>query len=136
MCRWDDVPNVPMNVNWNKLALEKENLILKKSFDFALKIIEFAEALEVAKKFVIANQLLKSGTSIGANVREAQNEESRADFIHKMKIALKEADETEYWLLLCKCSNQYPFNENLLDELKPILKLLNCIIYTSKINKP
>ena len=57
--------------------------------------------LEELKKYVISNQLLKSGTSVGANVREAQNCESKADFIHKFKIAAKDADETEYWLLLC-----------------------------------
>lgn len=58
------------------------------------------------KKFVIAKQLLKSGTSIGANSVEAQNAESKADFIHKIKIAAKEADETQYWLLLCDFAKQ------------------------------
>jgi four helix bundle protein len=80
---------------------DKENVIVKLSFEFALQIIDFVEKLESNRKFVIANQLLKSGTSIGANVREAQNAESKADFIHKLKIAAKEADESEYWLLLC-----------------------------------
>jgi four helix bundle protein len=115
--------------------MEKDNIILKKSFDFALQIIEFSELLEGAKKYVISKQLLKSGTSIGANVREAQNSESRADFIHKMKIALKEAEETEYWLLLCKHSKNYPFKDNLMEEIKGILKLLNSIIHTANINK-
>ena len=77
------------------------NLIVDLTFDFALNIIKYVEQLDKERKYVIANQLLKSGTSIGANVREAQNSESKADFIHKMKIAAKEADETEYWLLLC-----------------------------------
>jgi four helix bundle protein len=77
---------------------DKDNIIVSKSFDFALQIIEFAELLESKRKFILANQILKSGTSIGANIREAQNAESKADFIHKMKIAAKEADETEYWL--------------------------------------
>jgi four helix bundle protein len=63
--------------------------------------------LEAHHKYVIAKQILKAGTSIGANVREAQNAESKIDFIHKMKIAAKEADETEYWLLLCNRSNAY-----------------------------
>jgi four helix bundle protein len=74
------------------------NLIVDKTFDFAVKIIEYCELLESRKKFVISNQLLKSGTSIGANVSEAQNAESRADFIHKIKLAAKEANETNYWL--------------------------------------
>lgn len=70
--------------------MEKENVIVSKTIDFALEIISFCEILEKNRKFVIANQLLKSGTSIGANVHEAQNAESRADFIHKIKIAAKE----------------------------------------------
>ena len=77
---------------------DKENIIVTKTFEFALQIIEFSENIFEQKKFSLANQIFKSGTSIGANVREAQNAESKADFIHKMKIAVKEADETEYWL--------------------------------------
>lgn len=115
--------------------MEKDNVILTKSFDFALQIIVFTELLEEKRKFVISKQLLKSGTSIGANVREAQSSESRADFIHKMKIAQKEAEETEYWLLLCKYSNSYPFNESLMEQIKEILKLLNSIVYTANLNK-
>lgn len=111
---------------------DKENLIVNKSFEFALRIIEFAEILENDRKFVIANQLLKSGTSIGANIREAQNAESKADFIHKMKIAAKEADETEYWLLLCKFSKVLTFDEGILNELSEINKILNKIIASSK----
>jgi len=76
----------------------EQNLILKLSFDFALLIITFFERLDSEKKYVIARQLLKSGTSVGANALEAQNGESKADFIHKFKIAAKEAEETRYWL--------------------------------------
>ena len=72
------------------------NPILDKTFQFSLDIIAFCEILEENKKFVVSNQLLKSGTSIGANVIEAQNAESKADFIHKMKIAAKEANEANY----------------------------------------
>lgn len=75
---------------------------------------------------------MRSGTSIGANVREAQHAESTADFIHKLKIAAKEAEETEYWLLLCKYSIHYPINENLLSKIKEIQKILTKIIYSSK----
>jgi four helix bundle protein len=88
--------------------------------------------LEENRKYVIARQLLKSGTSIGANIREAQNAESKADFIHKLKIAAKEAEETEYWLLLCKHSKNYPFNDELESKLLSIKKLLNKIIGTLK----
>jgi four helix bundle protein len=108
------------------------NEILDVTFEFALAIIEFAEILENNRKFIIANQLLKSGTSIGANTREAQNAESKADFIHKMKIAAKEADETEYWLLLCQYSKNYPDTIHLQDKLTSIKKILNKIISSSK----
>lgn len=111
---------------------DKDNIIVSKSFDFALQIIEFAELLESKRKFVLANQILKSGTSIGANIREAQNAESKADFIHKMKIAAKEADETEYWLLLCQHAKNYPFDEIIMENLKEIFKILNKIIASSK----
>ena len=77
---------------------------------------------------------MRSGTSIGANVHEAQNPESRADFIHKLKIAAKEADETEYWLLLCKFVESYPFQEELLDNLQNIKRIINRIINTAKNN--
>jgi len=110
----------------------KENKILNLSFEFALAIIDFCELLEADKKYVIARQLLKAGTSIGANVREAQNCESNADFIHKMKIAAKEADESEYWLELCKHAKNYPDPDQLLINIVSIKKLLNAIISTMK----
>jgi len=111
---------------------DKQNLIVDLTIQFALNIIEYSELLETNKKFVIARQLLKSGTSIGANVHEAQNVESKADFIHKLKIAAKEADETDYWLILCDKSKNYPFNNTLKAELKSIIKVLSKIISSSK----
>jgi four helix bundle protein len=110
---------------------DRENVIAEKSFKFALKIVAYCELLEENRKFIISRQLLKSGTSIGANVREAQNAESKADFIHKLKIAAKETDETEYWLLICKFSPSYPFDEKLLSDLAEINKLLSKILSTS-----
>ena len=115
--------------------MEKKNEILELSFEFALDIIAFCELLEEHKKYVIARQLLKSGTSIGANIREAQNAESNSDFIHKLKIAAKEAEETEYWLLLCERSQNYPFDHTLITKLISIKKLLNSIITTMKIKQ-
>ncbi len=113
---------------------DKENIIVNKTFDFALEIIDFAENLYESKKFPLANQIFKSGTSIGANVREAQNAESKADFIHKLKIAAKEADETEYWLLLClKSPHLKSPDEKLLSELKEIILILSKIVSTSKL---
>lgn len=111
---------------------DKENPIVDKSFKFALGIVEFCDLLYENRKYVIGQQLLKSGTSIGANVREAQNAESKADFIHKIKIAAKEADETEYWLLICKYSKSYPMNEELLTNINELIRILSKIISTSK----
>lgn len=81
--------------------LIESNPLLRKSVEFALQLIEYCEKLEADKKTVIARQLLRSGTSIGASSIEAQNAESKRDFMHKLKIAAKEADESHYWLLLC-----------------------------------
>ncbi len=77
----------------------KENIVKDKSFAFALRVVKLAKYLESEKKeFVLSRQVLRSGTAIGALVREAEHAESRADFVHKMNIALKEASETLYWL--------------------------------------
>ncbi len=112
----------------------KENIILKLSFELAVEVIKFSETLDLAKKYTISNQILRSGTSIGANIKEAQNAESKADFIHKLKISSKEADELEYWLLLCNEVESYPNSDLLLERLTIIKKLLNKIIGTSKNN--
>ena len=111
---------------------KKENSILTKTIAFSLLIIEFCEELEKNKKFVIANQLFKSGTSIGANVHEAQNAESKADFIHKVKIAAKEVEEVKYWLILCKQSKSYPFNEDLEKKIQEIGLIIYKILSSSK----
>lgn len=112
--------------------IEKENIIVNLTFQFALDIIKYCDELQENKKFVIANQLLKSGTSIGANIREAQNAESKADFIHKFKIAAKEIEETIYWLDLCKFSENYPSTERLIEQINNISRIVNKIIITSK----
>ena len=111
--------------------MEKRNEILELSFEFALEVIEFCEILEGNRKYVIARQLLKSGTSVGANVREAQNAHSRKDFVAKCVIAMKEADESEYWMLLCDRSKTYPKPGGLLDKVLSIKKLLSKIISSS-----
>jgi four helix bundle protein len=113
--------------------MEQRNEIVEISFEFAIKIIEFSELLEQNKKFVIARQILKSGTSIGANIRESQSAESKADFIHKLKIAHKEAEETQYWLLLCEKAPTYPSPpEQMKADLLSLQKLLSKIISSSK----
>ena len=109
-----------------------DNPIVKMTFQFALEIMEFAEILHEQRRFAFSDQVLRSGCSIGANVREAQGAESKADFIHKMKIALKEAEETEYWLELCDFAKNYPKPGELLNEIESILKVLNKIISTTK----
>lgn len=110
------------------------NPVVEKSISFALMIIDFCEKLQDEKKYVVANQLLRAGTSIGANVHEAQNAESRADFIHKIKIALKELEETKYWLLLCENSKNYPFDENLKISINELGLIMYKIVSTSKKN--
>ncbi len=113
----------------------KENVIKIKSFTFSVKIVNLYKSIIGEKKeFVLSRQLLRSGTSIGAMVRESEQAESRADFIHKLSIALKEANETDYWLDLLKETNyisSLEYNE-LNEDLGEILKLLTSIIKTSK----
>jgi four helix bundle protein len=116
--------------------LYDSNPVLKHSFEFSLMILDYCEMLQQEKKFVLGNQILKCGTSIGANITEAQNAESKADFIHKMKIAAKEAGETQYWLRLCTFSKNYPECMHLIHKLEQIQKLLGKIISTSKRKHP
>lgn len=111
---------------------DRQNVIVEKTVAFSLAIINYCEVLEHDRKYVVANQLLKSGTSIGANVFESQNAESKADFIHKMKVAAKEASETKYWLVLCEKSESYRFEEKLRNDLDEILRILSRIISSSK----
>lgn len=87
--------------------------------------------MESNKKFVIAKQLLRSGTSIGANSFEAQNPYSKKDFIKKIKIAAKELEETKYWLYLCKHSKNYPFDDRLEVQITEIGKIIYKILSTS-----
>ena len=110
----------------------EKNAILKLSFDFSLMVIRFCEELDEKRKYVISRQLLRSATSIGANSFEAQNAESKADFIHKMKIAAKQADETQYWLMLCDYAEEYSDCKPLLQKLDEITKVLNKILSIAK----
>ncbi len=115
---------------------DRKNLIVEMTTQYALRIIEYVEILETERKYIIARQILKSGTSIGANIREAQNAESKADFIHKFKIAAKEIDETEYWLCLCQAAKTYPNPDPQLSQvLQEIARVVGKIISSSKRNK-
>ena len=111
---------------------DRDNVIVDKTIEFSLSVIKYCEVLEQNKKYVIAKQLLRSATSIGANVFEAQNAESKTDFVHKMKIAAKESSETLYWMLLCERSEGYLFEKSLREDLEKIVKILSKIISSSK----
>ena len=113
----------------------KRNVIKEKSFSFALDVIYvYKKVIFEKKEFVMSKQFLRSGTSVGANVRESEYAQSKADFIHKLSIALKEANETEYWLDLLHCSC-YVGNDdfkNVKEKVTEQLKLLTSIINSSK----
>lgn len=109
----------------------ENNPLIEKTVQFSLDIIEFCGLLEEERKFVIAKQLLRSGTSIGSNSFEAQNPYSKKDFINKIKIAAKELEETKYWVYLCKHSKSYPFDEKLESQIIEIGKIIYKILSTS-----
>lgn len=112
----------------------RDNVILNKSFLFAVRIVKFSKYLNSKNEFVLSKQILRSGTSVGANIREAHNGESDKDFIHKLSIAQKEADETLYWLELFKESDIITIEEfnSLSVDIIEILKLLKSIILSTK----
>ena len=113
----------------------KENIVKEKSYKFALRVINTYKFLSDEKReFVLSKQMLRSGTAIGALVREAEHAQSRADFIHKMNISLKEANETEYWLMLLKDS-KYIDEESFVSihkDCDELIRLLVSIVKTTK----
>jgi four helix bundle protein len=112
----------------------KENIILLRTIDFSVAIKKYCEALFSKRETVIGNQLLRCGMAIGANVSEAQQAESRSDFIHKMKIASKEASEAFYWLSICEKMNNFGFQHELIDELRQIIAIISKIIISARKN--
>jgi four helix bundle protein len=112
--------------------METKNVVVEKSLDFGVEIVKFCELLDEKKKYVVSKQLLRSGTSIGANVFESQHAESKADFVHKMKIAIKEANETLYWLFICERSENYPTNSSLKSMAEELIRIISKIIISSK----
>lgn len=115
----------------------KESILVKNTFVFALLIVKYTKLLmNQEKEYILSKQLLRSGTSIGANISEAQYANSKADFIAKMHIALKESNETDYWLNIIKCSG---YSNEMLDDLIrkniEIRKILIASIKTAKSNK-
>ena len=110
----------------------KESIIQRRSFDFALEVIRICRALQEQREYVISKQLMRSGTSIGANVEEATAGQSRRDFLAKMAIACKEARETRYWIRLLqesKISNN-DFSKPL-QEIEEIIRILTSIVKTT-----
>ena len=117
------------------MAVKRENVIAEKSFEFALKIIQLYKELQVENEFVISKQILRSGTSIGANVQEALAGFSKKDFTHKMSIASKEARETKYWLQLIDKSNLTNINvDTHLKEVEQLVNILTKIVKTAQQN--
>jgi four helix bundle protein len=113
----------------------KENILLTKSYSFALRIVKLSQYLvEEKKEFVLSKQILRSGTSVGANIEEVNQAESKADFIHKLSISNKEAFETHYWLRLLRDSNYLTdkLAESLLNDCDEVQKLLVSSIKTAK----
>ncbi|MDQ7917990.1 four helix bundle protein [Mesonia sp. MT50] len=113
----------------------KKNIVKDKSFCFALRIIKLSKFLQKDKKeFVISKQVLRSGTSVGALIREAEHAQSKADFIHKMSIALKEANETDYWIELLYQSEEIGKEayQSLHPQIQELIKLLVSIVKSSK----
>ena len=109
-----------------------QSIVKQKSYEFALQIIRLCTQMRKKKHFEIASQLLRSGTSIGANVEEALAGKSRKDFFAKMSIASKEARETNYWLRLIKDSNILDgrINKNLIESSEELIKILTSIVKT------
>ena len=115
----------------------KDNVVMDKSFAFAVNIVKLVRSIQEQKKeYVITKQLIKSGTSVGANIREGNNAESKADFIHKLSIAQKECSETIYWLELLKATDYISEGQftNIQTDVVELIKMLTAILKTSKNN--
>ncbi len=118
--------------------MKQDNLILNKSLDFVIRIVNMYKYLvDIKKEYVMSKQLLRCGTSIGANIRESQSAESTSDFIHKFSISLKEVNETMYWLELLNkteyiSTEQY---ESINNDVCEVRKIISSIIITAKKSK-
>lgn len=118
--------------------MKADNIVAVKSLDFAVRIVRLYQSIIASKnEYVLSKQLLKSGTSIGANIREALGGQSKEDFIAKMHIALKEAYETEYWLELLHATEYLPQKEydTIFADCRELTKLLASILKTMKDKK-
>ena len=112
-----------------------ERIVQKKSFQFAVRIVKLCKYLrEEQNEYILTKQILRSGTSIGANIAEAQQAQSKSDFAHKMSIALKEASETDYWIRLLHATDYLSGKEkdSILLECEELIKMLTAIVKSSK----
>lgn len=114
---------------------DKDNVVLNKSFDFALEIIDLYKILKGKNEFVISKQLLRSGTSIGANIEEATAAQTKKDFTTKMALASKEARETRYWLRLLNKSKLIDYEyKNYLNKIDELIRIITAIVKTAQSN--
>jgi four helix bundle protein len=116
----------------------EKSIVLKKAFEFGVKTIHICEKLDADKHYILSRQLIRSGTSIGANLNEALGGYSKKEFIYKMMLSLKEAQETEYWLKLiqaAKISSQLNYDQ-LIDDAIEIQRILTTTIKTARVNQP
>jgi four helix bundle protein len=132
-CRINETKNKKIN-EFLVMVESKDNVIVQKSYAMALAIVQQYKLLIEKKEYVLSKQILRSGTSVGANVHEAVASESKKDFIHKLAIALKEARETVYWLSLLKDSNYITIVEHdtLNNQCEELKRILSSIILTTK----
>ncbi len=115
----------------------KENALKLKSYEFAIRIVKLSQYLQTERKeFVLSKQILRSGTAVGALIREAEYGQSKTDFIHKLTTSLKEANETEYWISILKDTGyiEYKLYESIWNDCKELLRLLITSIKTAKQN--
>ena len=111
------------------------SVLEKKSYDFSIRIVKCNQYLQNDKKeFILSKQLLRSGTAIGASIAEGKYAQSKSDFVHKLYISLKEANETKYWLRLLKdCGYlEVKIADSLLDDVEELIKMLSASTKTAK----
>ncbi|AVF49066.1 four helix bundle protein [Elizabethkingia anophelis] len=119
------------------MIMKEDNIVKHKSFDFAVRIIKLYQYLSSDKKeFILSKQILRSGTSVGAMIRESEHAQSKSDFIHKLSIAQKEINETIYWLELFQATDYLSAQEfeSINEDAVEIIKLITSIIKTTKNN--
>ena len=115
--------------------MKKESVVMNKSYAFALRVVKLYKYTTIEKKeYVLSKQLLRSGTAIGALIKEGEHAQSKADFLNKMNVALKEANETEYWIQLLRDSEYISIKQSIsiLEDVLEIIRLLTSIVKTTK----